>query len=134
MIPRAEPPALPHSLPPLKGLSNEHLQSTIEVESPTGYDSVSGKRMLYQTGSTAVGKRSHEDSFGLDERSMQNGMRPDVPTYSSAYRDVSAESRATRDFAAESRAALMAELGGGFEMSYKRANGRMVMKVPPGKQ
>ncbi|KAJ5127143.1 Velvet factor [Penicillium atrosanguineum] len=124
MLPRAEPPALPHSLPPLKGLPNEYVQPTIEPGSPTGYDSVSGKRMLYQTGTTAVGKRSHEDSFGLDERSMQNGMRPDVPTYNSAY----------RDFSSESRAALMAELGGGFEMAYKRANGRMVMKVPPGKQ
>jgi hypothetical protein len=106
-------------------MSNEYPQQTIEVGSPTlGYDSVSGKRILYQTGPTAVGKRSHEDSFGLDERSMQNGMRPDVPTYNSAY----------RDFAAESRAALMAEMGGGVEMAYKRANGRVVMKVPPGSQ
>ena len=51
---------------------------------------------------------------------MQNGMRPDVDPYPSAY----------RDFSAESRAALMAELG--VDMAYKRANGRMVMKVPPG--
>lgn len=123
MVPRAETPGLAHALPPLKALSSEYVQPTIECGSPSpGYDSVSGKRMLYQTGPAAVGKRSHEDSFGLDERSMQNGMRPDTQTYNSAY----------RDFAAESRAALMAELG--VEMAYKRANGRMVMKAAPGTQ
>lgn len=123
MVPRAETPGLVHPLPPLKAVSSEYVQPTIECVSPSpGYDSVSGKRMLYQTGPTAVGKRTHEDSFGLDERSMQNGMRPDTQTYSSAY----------RDFSAESRAALMAEMG--VEMAYKRANGRMVMKVPPGTQ
>lgn len=133
MVPRdqtssmAAPPNLPtHALPPLKALSSEYtnVQPSIECGSPSpGYDSVSGKRMLYQTGPTVVGKRTHEDSFGLDDRSMQNGMRPDSEVYSNA---------SYRDFSAESRAALMAEMG--VEMAYKRANGRMVMKVPPSVQ
>jgi hypothetical protein len=74
--------------------------------------------MLYHTGPT-YGKRSHGDTFGLDDRSMQNGMRPDAEPYPPAY----------RDFSGESRAALMAEMG--IEMAYKRANGKMVMKAPP---
>lgn len=130
MVPQAHPPNMTaspnlstHPLPPLKALSSEYMnvQPSIECASPSpSYDSVSGKRMLYQTGPTVVGKRTHEDSFGLDERSMQNGMRPDSEVYSNA---------AYRDFSAESRAALMAEMG--VEMAYKRANGRMVMKAPP---
>ncbi|KAJ5491191.1 Developmental and secondary metabolism regulator veA [Penicillium diatomitis] len=96
-----------------------NLDSVTEVGSPgQGYDSVSGKRMLYHSGSLGA-KRTHEDSFGIDERPMQNGMRPDMDPYPAAY----------RDFSAESRAALMAELGP--DMAYKRANGRMVMKAPP---
>ncbi|KAJ5682286.1 hypothetical protein N7462_005451 [Penicillium macrosclerotiorum] len=125
MMPRAQTPnpAHPsHPLPSLKTVPNDYanVAATIEIGSPSpGYDSVSGKRMLYQTGPVS-GKRTHEDSFGLDDRSMQNGMRPDAEPYPAAY----------RDFSAESRAALMAELGP--DMAYKRANGRMVMKVPPG--
>lgn len=123
-VPRAQTPGLAHALPPLKALSSEfmNVQPSIESVTPSpGYDSVSGKRMLYHTG-PGNGKRTHEDSFGLDERAMQNGMRPDMDSHQTAY----------RDFSAESRAALMAELG--VEMAYKRANGRMAMKVPPNVQ
>ncbi|KAJ5578103.1 uncharacterized protein N7459_007067 [Penicillium hispanicum] len=124
VMPRGQTPTMGHLLP-MKAPPSEYMnvQPSIEtvMPSPGGYDSVSGKRMLYHTGPTAT-KRSHEDSFGLDDRSMQNGMRPDNDGYSSAY----------RDFSAESRAALMAELG--VEMAYKRANGRMVMKAPPSVQ
>lgn len=125
MMPSVPTPTPGHTAyppPPVKNMASEYvnLDSNIEVGSPSpGYDAVSGKRMLYHTGPVGS-KRSHEDSFGLDDRSMQNGMRPDVDSYPSAY----------RDFSAESRAALMAELGA--DMAYKRANGRMVMKVPPG--
>ncbi|KAF7714092.1 Developmental and secondary metabolism regulator VeA-like protein [Penicillium ucsense] len=117
-------PTLGHSsypAPSYKQMPAEYvnLDSAIEVGSPgQGYDSVSGKRMLYHSGSLGA-KRTHEDSFGIDERPMQNGMRPDMDPYPAAY----------RDFSAESRAALMAELGP--DMAYKRANGRMVMKAPP---
>ncbi|KAJ5771027.1 uncharacterized protein N7511_003078 [Penicillium nucicola] len=121
-VSRTQTPSMVSALPPLKTLPNEYanqLVPSVECTSPSsGYDNVSGKRMLYQTG-PAYGKRSHEDSFGLDERAMQNGMRPDAEPYPTAY----------RDFAAESRAALMAEMG--IEMSYKRANGRTVQKAPP---
>ncbi|KAJ5082637.1 hypothetical protein N7532_011680 [Penicillium argentinense] len=126
LLPRSETPApVPAALPPpsIKTMSSEFVQPSIEHCTPSpGYDSVSGKRMLYHTGHTS-GKRTHEDSFGLDERSMQNGMRPDNETYTSS---------AYRDFSAESRAALMAEYG--IEMAYKRANGRMVLKAPPATQ
>lgn len=126
MMPSAPTPTPGHPsyAASLKSMSTEYgnLDTTIEVGSPSpGYDAVSGKRMLYHTGPVG-GKRSHEDSFGLDDRSMQNGMRPDVDPYPSAY----------RDFSAESRAALMAELG--VDMAYKRANGRMVTKPPPNVQ
>lgn len=120
----AASPSVPtHALPSFQTLSNQYndVHPSIECGSPSpGYDSVSGKRMLYQSGPTVIGKRTHEDSFGLDDRSMQNGMRPDSEFCSTS---------AYRDFSAESRAALMAEMG--IEMAYKRANGRMVMKVPP---
>lgn len=122
MMPVVATPTPGHiSYPAPKNMASEYvnLDTTIEVGSPSpGYDNVSGKRMLYHTGPVG-GKRSHEDSFGLDDRSMQNGMRPDVDLYPTAY----------RDFSAESRAALMAELGA--DMAYKRANGRMVSKIPP---
>ncbi|KAJ5166809.1 uncharacterized protein N7482_005590 [Penicillium canariense] len=127
MMPRAQTPTSvhhSHPIPAAQTMSSDYMNASpnIEVGSPSpGYDAVSGKRMLYHTGPIG-GKRTHEDSFGLDERSMQNGMRPDVDPYPTAL----------RDFSAESRAALMAELGA--DMAYKRANGRMVMKVPPNSQ
>lgn len=122
-VSRPQTPNVVQAMPPLKPLPNEyanHIVPSVESTSPGGgdrYDNVRGKRMVYQTGPT-YGKRSHEDTFGLDDRSMQNGMRPDTEPYP-----------AYRDFSGESRAALMAEMG--IELSYKRANGKMVMKAPP---
>ncbi|KAJ5091700.1 hypothetical protein NUU61_006570 [Penicillium alfredii] len=99
VMPRAQTPSMAH-LPSLKALSSEyvnHIVPSVETSSPNpGYDAMSGKRMLYQTGPTAM-KRTHEDSFGLDERSMQNGMRPDTESYPTTYRDFSAESRGRID-------------------------------------
>lgn len=122
MIRHDQTPTMGHvGISSVKALASEYVNVQPSIESvppsPGGYDSFSGKRMLYHSGSAGT-KRTHEDSFGLDERSMQNGMRPDTEPYPNAY----------RDFSAESRAALMAELG--VEMSYKRANGKMVMKAP----
>jgi len=122
-ISRSETPNMAQPIAPVKAMPNDYVNQivpSVECSSPgpTGYDNVAGKRMLYHTGPT-YGKRSHGDTFGLDDRSMQNGMRPDAEPYPSAY----------RDFSGESRAALMAELG--IEMAYKRANGKMVMKAPP---
>ncbi|CAG7969831.1 unnamed protein product [Penicillium nalgiovense] len=124
-VSRSQTPNLVPAMPPPKPLSNDyanHIVPSVECTSPGGgggggYDNVRGKRMVYQTGPT-YGKRSHEDTFGLDDRSMQNGMRPDTEPYP-----------AYRDFSGESRAALMAEMG--IQLSYKRANGKMVMKAPP---
>ncbi|KAJ5154890.1 Velvet factor [Penicillium coprophilum] len=124
-VPRSQTPITGQMIPPLKPLSNDYgnqIVPSVETTSPGGgsggYDNVTGKRMVYQTG-PAYGKRSHEDTFGADDRSMQNGMRPDTEPYPSAY----------RDFSGESRSALMAEMG--IQMAYKRANGKMVMKAPP---
>ncbi|KAJ5180670.1 hypothetical protein N7492_003880 [Penicillium capsulatum] len=125
VMPRSQTPGL-SGIPPVKAMPNEYanvyssIESSVGVGSPTpGYENVSGKRMLYHTGPTAM-KRSHEESFGIDDRSMQNGMRPDSEDYSTT---------GYRDFSTESRAALMRELG--IDMAYKRANGRMVMKPAP---
>ncbi|KAJ5717081.1 hypothetical protein N7488_002727 [Penicillium malachiteum] len=122
MIRHDQTPTMGHvGISSMKSLSSEYanIQPSIESipPSPGGYDSFSGKHMLYHTGPTGT-KRSHEDSFGYDNRSMQNGMRPDTEPHPNSY----------RDFSAESRAALMADLG--VEMAYKRANGRVVMKAP----
>ncbi|KAJ5291310.1 Velvet factor [Penicillium angulare] len=124
MIRHDQTPTMGHvGISAMKALSSEYVNIQPSIESippsPGGYDSFSGKRMLYHTGPTGT-KRSHEDSFGIDDRPMHNGMRPDAEPYPNAY----------RDFSAESRAALMAELG--VDMAYKRANGRMVMKIPAG--
>ncbi|KAG0154915.1 hypothetical protein PDIDSM_488 [Penicillium digitatum] len=121
-VSRSQTPNLVQATPSHKPLPNEyanHIVPSVESTSPGGggYDNVRGKRMVYQTG-PAYGKRSHEDTFGLDDRSMQNGMRPDTEPYP-----------AYRDFSGESRAGLMAEMG--IELAYKRANGKMVMKAPP---
>ncbi|KAJ5753033.1 hypothetical protein N7520_009950 [Penicillium odoratum] len=122
MIRHDQTPTMSHAgMPVMKSLASEYANVQPSIESvppsPGGYDSFTGKHMLYHTGHVGT-KRTHEDSFGIDERSMQNGMRPDTEPNPNAY----------RDFSAESRAALMAELG--VEMAYKRANGRMVMKAP----
>ncbi|KAJ5975927.1 hypothetical protein N7481_009634 [Penicillium waksmanii] len=129
LMPRAQTPvSTTPDFANLQGMHGHGIQPSIEYSTPApSYDSVSGKRMLYHTGhpghpghgGVTGSKRSHEDSFGLDERSMQNGMRPDNESYSI---------NATRDYSAESRAALMAEYG--IDMAYKRANGRVVMKAP----
>ncbi|KAJ5950378.1 uncharacterized protein N7479_008791 [Penicillium vulpinum] len=122
-VPRPQTPKA-QSNPPLMPLPSEYgnqIIPSVEATSPGGgggYDNVRGKRMVYQTG-PAYGKRNHEDTFGIDDRPMQNGMRPDTEPYPSAY----------RDFSGESRASLMAEMG--IQMAYKRANGKMVMKAPP---
>ncbi|KAJ5428674.1 Velvet factor [Penicillium cf. griseofulvum] len=124
--PRSQTPNTVQAIPPLKPLPNEYgnqVVPSVETTSPSGssggYDNVRGKRMVYQTG-PAYGKRSHEDTFGVDDRSMQNGMRPDTEPYPSAYRDFAG---------GESRSSLMAEMG--IQLAYKRANGKMVMKAPP---
>ena len=80
------------------------------------------KRVLYENPSSKLTKRSHEESFGFEERPLHNGMRPDTEEYPSMDRKLSVASSAApfsepRD-----------------EMAYKRANGKMVMKVTPALQ
>lgn len=118
--PPSQTPSVVPSITPVTTMSNDHANQivpSVECSSPglSAYDNLAGKRMMYHAAPN-YGKRSHEDTFGLDERPMQNGMRPDAEPYEPAY----------RGYSGDSRAALMAELG--IEMSYKRANGKTVMK------
>lgn len=118
--PPSQTPSVAPSMPPVKTMPNDHANQiipSVESSSPglSAYDNLAGKRMMYHAAPT-YGKRTHEDTFGLDERPMQNGMRPDTESYEPTY----------RGYSGDSRAALMAELG--IEMSYKRANGKTVMK------
>ncbi|OXV07753.1 hypothetical protein Egran_04483 [Elaphomyces granulatus] len=70
---RARTPAsVMPSLPPLKTLSGEYGQSL----PANSYDTGSARR-LYDTDSTLT-KRSHEETFGHQERPLQNGMRPET--------------------------------------------------------
>lgn len=99
------------SLPPLSALpAPEQLNLG---QSPTQEMS---KRHLYETPGSKLAKRSHEETFGLDERPLHNGMRPDSDEYPGMRKlsDATSLSGPSRD-----------------EMAYKRANGRMAMKLPP---
>ena len=122
--PRSQTPStgLVPSLPPLSSLSGGseyvHNMPSSMVPHPS-HEMTSGKRFLYDVPGAKLSKRSHEDSFGFDERPMQNGMRPDTESYPSMERKLSESSRAY--FGGETRD----------EMAYKRANGRMAMKIPP---
>lgn len=120
--PRSHTPStgIAPSLPPLSALSSgseyaHHMPSSM-VLNPS-HEMTPGKR-LYDAPGPKLSKRSHDESFGPDDRPMQNGMRPDTELYPSMQRKLSEASRAyfgdTRD-----------------EMAYKRANGRMAMKIPP---
>ncbi|KAJ5247249.1 hypothetical protein N7468_002232 [Penicillium chermesinum] len=104
-------------IPPEFANVHESIEVTPTPTPGNGYDQISGSRRIYSSESNGT-KRTYDESFGSDDRSLQNGMRPDTDPYP-----------AYRDFSAESRAAL-AELGMG--MAYKRANGKMVTKAPSG--
>ena len=98
------------SLPPLSALPGPEQLNL--GQSPTQETS---KRHLYETPGSKLAKRSHEESFGLDERPLHNGQRPDPEEYPGRkLSDTASLFGASRD-----------------EMAYKRANGRMVMKLPP---
>jgi len=86
------------------------------------HDPVTGKRLLYETEAT-LSKRSHEDSFGHQERPLQNGMRPDTDTYPTAHRN---------GMPKINRSMLYEDLGADkSQMEYKRADGSTTSKLPP---
>lgn len=106
-------------LPPLSALSGGeylHNMPSSMVQNPNP-EMVAGRRALYEVPGQKLAKRSHDESFGFDERPLHNGMRPDSEVYPSMHRKLSVASQ----FFGETRD----------EMAYKRANGRMAMKVPP---
>ncbi|KAL1998495.1 hypothetical protein VTN02DRAFT_6079 [Thermoascus thermophilus] len=121
------------SLPPLKNISalpQPPVSSapTTPSHAPTtpSHDPVAGKRLLYETEAT-LSKRSHEDSFGHQERPLQNGRRPDANAYPTAHRNGAAKS---------ARAMILEELCkfdslDRSSMEYKRADGSTTKKLPP---
>ncbi|PKX94120.1 sexual development activator VeA [Aspergillus novofumigatus IBT 16806] len=118
-VPRAPTPAN-HvtSLPPLKVLSGEYSHPSQPNAQSPHHDLGSGKRLLWET-NHSLSKRSHEETFGNDERPLHNGMRPDMDQYPNMGRKQPDYGRLP--FYTDSRD----------EMAYKRANGRMVMKISP---
>ncbi|KAF7113647.1 hypothetical protein CNMCM5793_003003 [Aspergillus hiratsukae] len=120
-VARAPTPSNPvTSLPPLKVLSGEysHAPQPMNCNAPSpNHDFGSGKRPLWGTNHTLT-KRSHEETFGNDERPLHNGMRPDMDQYPSMALKQSDYDRLpfydSRD-----------------EMAYRRANGRTATKISP---
>ncbi|KAL2865359.1 sexual development activator VeA [Aspergillus lucknowensis] len=105
------------SLPPLKSISTEFpptsSQPSSSIGSSPGNDNGSGKT-LWETNQT-VSKRSHEETFGHDDRPLYNGMRPDSESYTGARRP-----------SFDPRASLF---DGPDQMAYKRANGRITTRI-----
>ncbi|KAL3467639.1 velvet factor-domain-containing protein [Aspergillus heterothallicus] len=100
-----------HSLPPLKSISGFNAapsQSSSSIGSSPGIEYNAGKG-LFDTNQT-VSKRTHEETFGHDNRPLYNGMRPDSEAYSG-----------TRRASFDPRAALFGD-GADDQMAYKRAN------------
>lgn len=129
--PPAPPPRTPvssnlPSLPPLKNISALPQPPMSSVPTTPSHDPITGKRLLYETEAT-LSKRSHEDSFGHQERPLQNGMRPDTNTYPTAHRNGVPKT---------TRASLFDDLSkfdtfDKSSMAYKRADGRTTTKLPP---
>ncbi|RLL96481.1 hypothetical protein CFD26_103973 [Aspergillus turcosus] len=109
------------SLPSLKVLAGEysHPPQPMNGNAPSpNHDLGPGKRPLWSTNHT-LSKRSHEETFGNDERPLHNGMRPDMDQYPSMPRKQSDYDRLP--FYTES----------GDKMAYKRADGSKAMKFSP---
>ncbi|KAL4779123.1 velvet factor-domain-containing protein [Aspergillus varians] len=123
-----EPPGMPRSqtpsnmipsLPPIQTLPDfppTSSQPASSIGSSPGNDYGSVKS-LWDT-NQSLSKRTHEETFGHDERPLYNGMRPDSEAYPGGV-----QRRPSYD-----RASL---LSGSDQMAYKRANGRMVSKISP---
>ncbi|PYH48473.1 sexual development activator VeA [Aspergillus saccharolyticus JOP 1030-1] len=111
-------------LPPISSLSSEF---PIDIPQPRntaaltpGPEANQGRRLYYDTNSgTTFTKRTHEESFGIAERPLYNGMRPNSDTYSQGDRRLSDASREASYSPSRN------------ELAYKRANGRMVTKISP---
>ena len=76
------------------------------------------RREFWRTITAASSKRPYEDAFGHSERPLYNGMRPDSDNRFDMDRRPSDGHRA-------------AVLNNGEEMAYRRANGRMAIKISP---
>ncbi|KAL4915117.1 velvet factor-domain-containing protein [Aspergillus aurantiobrunneus] len=118
-IPRSQAPSnMVTSLPPIQTLpefppASSQPSSSIGSSPGNEYGPVKG---LWETNQT-LSKRTHEETFGHEERPLYNGMRPDSEAYPGGM-----QRRPSYD-----RASL---LGGFDQMAYKRANGRMMSSAP----
>jgi hypothetical protein len=102
------------SLPPLKSLSAYNSvpsQPSGSIGSSPGNDFSSAKALPEIN--QKVSKRTHEETFGHDDRPLYNGMRPDSELYSGGHRD-----------SFDPRAELFGD-GADDQMAYKRANGQI---------
>lgn len=88
--PSATPPAMSRppsnmTLPPCKTLEAAALsKARNSISSVPAYEPAPRNR-FYETEST-ITKRSHEETFGRDDRPLFNGMRPDIESYPDAHR------------------------------------------------
>lgn len=111
------------SLPPFKALSGElgasSSQSLSSIPSSPSIESTFGKRSLYET-APSVPKRSHAESFGRDDYPAHNAMGSNAATYPNTRRKLSD-----------------ANYGGMYykdprsSMEYKRADGKVALKIHP---
>jgi hypothetical protein len=98
---------LPTKLPPIRCLHDEP---------PAGHERPSAsQRLLYDT-DTLLTKRSHQETFGHEERPLQNGMRPDSETQPTGIDD-------------RKRDLMEPRWEGSPSMEYRRADGSMSTKV-----
>ena len=111
---RAQSPMPTNMLPPIKlpETTDSTPPSSSSVASSPAYDMAPRSR-FYDTGSSMASKRSHEETFGPDNRPLFNGNRPDSETYPEAPR---------KPF--ESPYLSLAEMG-----EYRRANGSTRTRV-----
>lgn len=115
--PRSQTPitSLPpiNTLPELPSIPSQPSSSIGSSPGISGNDHGPGKGP-FETNQT-LSKRTHEESFGYDDRPLHNGMRPDSESISGGMHRRSSYERSS--FA-----------GSRDQMAYKRANGRMVSK------
>ncbi|BDD59758.1 hypothetical protein MAP00_004948 [Monascus purpureus] len=110
------------SLPPLKTLATDYpvsqTQPMTSIPQSPIYDMTPTKRPLYDPESV-LSKRSHTEFFGHDEEVLKNGMRPSGTTYPSVRQKQSGA--CYPPWYKDTRS----------EMEYKRANGKIAMKIHP---
>lgn len=109
--PSVTPPAISRplstmTLPPCRALEAEAFPKVHNSISSSPAYAPASRNRFYETEST-ISKRSHEESFGRDDRPLFNGMRPDIESYPDAHRKPDSYP---------------------YEDEYRRANGSIIRK------